>query len=75
MQPTQRHMRAFCAVMIGQRIRTISRGDVYLNHDQIGVIVEGQVLDVFVFDHGLIRRIEITRQRSQSKRGKERIFD
>ena len=47
-QPTQRYIRAACAVTIGQRIGAIGVGDIDLDEHQIGGIILGQGFDVLI---------------------------
>ena len=74
-QPAQRHVRAFAAIMIGQCIGAIGRRDIHLNHHQIGFVVEAQFLDVLVLNLDLVVGTQITGERGQAQRRKQRILD
>ena len=54
MQAAKRDVGAFRPVVIGQAIRAVGRGDVDLNHDQIGLVVQVERFDVLVLNLDVI---------------------
>ena len=45
-----------CAIVVGNPVGAVCVGDVDLDHDEVGRVVEGERLDVFVDDHCAGRR-------------------
>jgi hypothetical protein len=74
-QSTERDEAAARSIQIGKPIRPIRIGDVDLDDDEIGRIVERERLDVFVFEDGAIVGVQIGGERGETERRKERVFD
>src|SRR2546423_9329846 len=63
------------AIMVGQLISPVSRADIDLDHHQVRIIVQIQLLHMFILDGYLVIFMKIPGQRSQTERGKKGIFD
>jgi hypothetical protein len=50
-------------------------GDVDLNHDEIGLVVQVELLDVLVLDLDLVVRPGVGSKRREAERREERILD
>ena len=74
-QPAEHDERAASPVVVGDRVGAARVGDVDLNDDEVGTIVELQPRHVLVFDHGFVVRPQVGRQRRQPERRKQRVFD
>ena len=75
MQTTERDVGALTTVVIGDPIGAIGIGDVDLDHDQVGLIVQVKRLDMFVLERDVEGGIEIRRQRREAERWKQRVLD
>ena len=62
-------MRASTPIVVGQAIRAVRRRDVNLNDDQIGCIIQPELLDVFVLNLGLIAVAQVCRESGEAERG------
>ena len=74
-QAAEHDVRASRAVTIRDAVRAVCVGDVDLNQDQVGVIVCGQALDVFVDEDRLVAGAQICGERREAERRKERVLD
>src|ERR1051326_2933945 len=63
------------AIMVGQLISPVSRSDIDLDHHQLRVIVQIQLLHMFILDSYLVIFMQISGQRSQAEGWKKGIFD
>jgi hypothetical protein len=61
--------------MVSQLISPVSRSDIDLDHYQLRIIVQIQLLHMFILDGYLINFMKIPGQRGQTERGKKGIFD
>ena len=46
-----------------------------LHHDEVGLVVERQLLDVLVLELDLVVRVEVAGERGQPERREERVLD
>ena len=69
MEAAERHVRASTPIVVGQAIRAVRRRDVNLNDDQIGCIIQPELLDVFVLNLGLIAVAQVCRESGEAERG------
>ena len=74
-QPTQADVCTLHTVAVCDLIGAVGRSDVDLDHHQVRLVAQLQFLDMFVLDLNLIIRVEVTGQRCQSKRWKQRVLD
>ena len=70
-EASKRHMRAPSAVVIREAIRAVRGGDVDLNDDQVGRVVQVEPLHVLVLNFDVILTREKPRQRGQAERREE----
>lgn len=75
MQATETDERAFAAIVVSDAVSAVGVGDVDLNDDQIGGVVDGERLDVFVDDEGVVIRREICGEGSEPERREEGVLD
>src|SRR3989442_3593993 len=75
MQPTESHVGAPAPVMIGEAVRTMGRCDVNLNDDEIGRVVQVELLHVLVLNVDIILVSKISGESCQTERRKQRVFD
>ncbi|HXJ44966.1 MAG TPA: hypothetical protein VNH18_37100, partial [Bryobacteraceae bacterium] len=66
---------AAAAVMVGDFVRAARAGDVDLDDDEIGVVVEAEGADVFVGDFGVVGGMEEGGEGGEAERGEEGVFD
>jgi hypothetical protein len=66
-QAAQGDMRAASAVVVGDAIGTIRGGDVDLDNDEVGRVVQIEHLDVLVLNLHIGVRVEIGRQRREAE--------
>ena len=75
MQAAKRDEDAARAVVISDAIGAAGVGDVDLNDDEIGLVVEGQGLDVLVNDGRLVVGRQVGGERGETERREERVLD
>ena len=71
----ERYVSAPAAVVVGEPVGTVRRGDVDLDDNQVGRIVQVEFLDVLVLKVDLIVVVEVPRKRCQTERRKQRVLD
>ena len=74
-QAAQAHVAAAPPVMIRQLVGPPGRGDVDLDHHQVGRVVQHQGLDVLVLDRDLVVGRQIAGQGRQAERREQRVLD
>jgi hypothetical protein len=74
-QPAETDVRSTPAVLVRQLVGAAGGRDVDLNHDQLGVVVQVERLDVLVLKRDLIIGVEIRRERGEAEGWEEGIFD
>ena len=75
-QPAERDEHAAGTVRVGQLVRAAGRGDVDLDHHEVGpVVVEVEPPHVLVPDPHLVVRAQVPGQRRQAQRREQRVFD
>ena len=66
---------ASCAVSIGDLVGATGGRDVHLDHDEVRLVVERDLLDMLVPDRDVIVSRQVASERRQTERGKERVLD
>jgi hypothetical protein len=74
-EAAERDIRATPAIMVGDAVRTGRRGDVYLDDDEVGCIIEVDRLDVFVVERDLVVVSQVPSERRQTEGREERVLD
>ena len=74
-EPPEDHVRATAPIVIRDLVGAICIGDVDLDHDQVRVVVQIQLFDVFVLERDVEVRVEIRGEGGETERRKERVFD
>ena len=65
MQAPEADIGSFLPIVGGETVRTESVGNIDLDHNEVGLIVQSQPFNVFVNDCGLVVAIEIRGERGQ----------
>ena len=66
---------ADAAVVVGDLVRAVCVGDVDLDDDEVGRVVERERLDVLVDDDDLVVRREIGSERGEAEGREQRVLD
>ena len=74
-QAAERDERAAGAIVVREPVGAPRVGDVDLDDDEIGTVVEIERRDMLVLDDRLVVRSEIGGERGQTERRKERVLD
>ncbi len=61
--------------MIGDLVGAAGAGDVDLDHDQVGRVVEVERLDVLVGESDVVIGVEVCGERGQPERWEQRVLD
>ena len=75
MQAAEGDVGALAPVVVGQAIGAQRGGDVDLDHDQVGLVVEVEPLDVLVLELATSSSVEIAGQRGEAEGREERVLD
>jgi len=75
MQPTQGDVDPAGPVVIREAIGPLSRCDIDLYGDQIGLIIPIQDLDMLVLNRDVVPVVQVRGQRRETKRRKQGVFD
>ena len=75
MQPAKCDVRAFLSIVVGNRISPLRRSDVHLNHYQVRLVVQFELLDVLILQLDRSARRQIAGKRGEPKRRKQRVLD
>ncbi len=67
--------RSASPVVVRQPVRPAGIGDVDLDHDEIGPVVEAEGRHVLVFDHGFVVRRQVRRERREAEWREQRVLD
>jgi hypothetical protein len=59
---THRHVNSTSAIRVGNGIRVIRRGDVDGHDDEVGIIVQRQLLHVLVLERDLVIVVQVGRE-------------
>jgi len=70
MQPSQCYVCSPGAILVSQLVSAVSRSDIDLDHHQLSVVVQIQLLYMLILDGDLVIFTQIPGQRSQTERGK-----
>jgi hypothetical protein len=74
-QAPERHIGALPPVVVGEAISAPGRGDVDLDHHEVGLVVERQPLDVLVLERDLVVVAQIAGKSGQAEGREERVLD
>ena len=74
-QPAEADVGAPGAVVVGVAVGAPGRGDVRLDDDEVGLVVEAQGLDVLVLQVDLVVRVQVAGQGGEAERREERVLD
>jgi hypothetical protein len=74
-QPAEADVRAPGAVVVGQLVGAPRRGDVDLDHHQVRLVGEVDLLHVLVGHRHLVVRVEVPGERGQAERREQRVLD
>jgi AcrR family transcriptional regulator len=73
--PPETHVGALRAVVVGVAVGPARRGDIGLDNDEIGLVVEAQLLHVLVLQVDLVVRVEVAGQGGETERREQRVLD
>ena len=74
-QASETDERALAAIVVCDAVGAVGVGDVDLDYDQVGGIVDGERLDMFVDDDGVVIGSQICGEGGETERRKQRILD
>ena len=74
-QAAEADVGALGAVVVGVAVGATGRGDVRLDDDEVGLVVEAQLLHVLVLQVDLVVRVQVAGQGGEPERGEERVLD
>lgn len=74
-QASERDEGSLAAVTIGDAISTEGRGDVDLDHNEVGSVVQIELFDMLVNERDFVVRIQIRGERGESEGREERVLD
>jgi hypothetical protein len=74
-EPADDDIGAACPVVVGDLVRPSGRGDIGLDHDQVGLVGQPQRLDVLVVDAHVDVRTQVRRERRQTQGREQRVLD
>jgi hypothetical protein len=71
MQPSQADECILASIMVCDFVGAVGVGDVNLDHDEVGLITETQLLDMFVHNHRMVIGRQICGERGKAQGRKE----
>src|SRR5262245_53184975 len=74
-QPTKRDIRAARAIVIGYLVGAVRVGDVDLDDDEVRLIVEVELFDMFILQRYFEIGIQVSGESREPQRRKERVLN